>query len=153
MKNWFKLVLWIASVCVAAVVGLVIFYLGPSLHMGGKEQLLAKCVLADKSTVVLIQTPNRTIIEPYTVRLYRVYPDGKAEVCLVGFEESHWWFAGLKSRDEHKIDIICFGSSECVYDLRTKRLRWNDNSYPPQESQPFDLARISKTTAQLIVTP
>ena len=129
-----KALIVVCSLPLVAILGLLVFHLGPSLHLSQSEKVLDSMKLQDGSRLLLAQKANKDLFEAYTVILYRVNADGKVEKCLIGFEESYWWLASLKPKNEKLIDVRSLGVSLCTYNLETKTLTWNDNSYPPRQS-------------------
>lgn len=126
-----------------------LYYFGPHSQSRRKEELLASLKLTDASLLFLVQRPNATRFEPYTVELYRLYKDGKADTCHVGDEESYWWFGGLKMRDDKSVKVTSMGITECIYDVATGVLRWTDKSYPPLTEKQSDYLFISNKVARL----
>jgi hypothetical protein len=119
----------------AAIPCVLLFHLGPSLCLNEKERVRDTLKLKDGSKMFLAQKPNGNWGEPFSVYVYRVLPDGRVARCLVGYEESYWWFAKLRMKSTNVVDIRACGQSVCNYDLNGWTLTWNDNSYPPRQSE------------------
>lgn len=117
------------------LIGVAFFHLGPDLHFGVRQRILSTIKLADGSRLFLTINPNRDIIEAYTVHLHRVYSSGAGSRCLVGFEESYWWFTTMAQKSNGIVNIGAFGRALCTYDPISGILQWNDKSLPPQPSQ------------------
>src|SRR6478735_11049887 len=115
------------------LVGVMFLYLGPTLHLGKKHQMLDSLMLHDGSKLILLQTANSTFFEPYTVLLYRAYVDGRVERCGVGYEEPYWWFGTLKLKQTNLVELHTWGEVVCTYNIEEKVLSWVDHSYPDQE--------------------
>src|SRR5262245_1208570 len=104
------------------VLGLAFLHLGPHLYLVRGEQVIAVSRLQDGSQLILSQSANNSLAEAYTVRLYRLYSDGRAERCLVGFEESYWWFGNLKVKSTNVVELRTWGLPACTYRIDTKVL-------------------------------
>ena len=125
------------------------YYSGPYTRSGRKEELLASAKLADSSVLFLVQRPNPSLFEPYTVELYRLYRNGTAETCLIGDEESYWWWGGLTMRDSKTVRVTSIGITECLYVTETGLLSWTDKSYPPHGRIQGDYASLSNKVFRL----
>jgi len=126
------------------VTGFLSFHLGPFLHFAKRAQVIDTLRLQDGSQLILSQRANPSLVEAYTVTLYRSHPDGRAEKCGVGCEESYWWFGALKSKSTNTIELRSCGLAVCTYNTETKVLSWNDNSYPPHTSEPPTYISVPK---------
>ncbi len=133
-RNKFPVFTWISLGVATIIFGAVFFFLGPTLYFGHNEKVLDSLVLDDGSSLILAQKSNRLLSEPFTVRVYRLYPNHKAYKTLVGFEESYWWLGRLRPVDKHSVNIKWFGNSACSYDTESCAVTWNDKSYPPQQA-------------------
>lgn len=131
MRKSCLIILGILGLCVAAIM----FHLGPTLHFAKREKLIDSLRLPDGTRLLLTEKANASLSEPYTIRLYREYSDGKSERCLVGFEESYWWFGNLRRKSGGVVDIRALGCSICTYDPEAKSLKWNDGTYPTRWSE------------------
>lgn len=117
--------------------GLVTFHLGPTLGLGKPDRVRAALGLRDGSRLILLQTRNSDIIDAYTVNLFRLFKDGAAEVCLVGYEESYWWWPSMRQApDGALVEIRADGSAACIYDSVSRQLTWNDKKYPLRSARP-----------------
>src|SRR5437879_1671753 len=149
MIKWIHLIIVAPLLLAALALAAAAMYLGPDLHLRRTEQLLASTRLPDSSVLFLVQSPNKSRIEPYTVYLYRLYTNGTAQSCLIGFEESYWWLAGLRKIGDHKVRITYVGSVECIYDMDTGTRTWTDKSYPPLGSEQADHRSLSNKMFKL----
>ena len=122
-----------ASVVLLALLLVSIFHLGPMLGFAKKERAISSLLLPDGSKLVLTQKPNRNRLAPYSVFLYRVFPNQKMGKCLVGFKESYWWFAKLRMKSARVVDVKTDGQSVCSFDLDSWTLAWNDNCLPARQ--------------------
>jgi hypothetical protein len=129
--NW---LLFIFLAVLGVVFGFLLFHLGPSLHLARKEEVVASLRLKDGSLLVLAQKPNKGLVKAFTVRLYRLYPERRVEVTLVGFKESYWWRGRLKKMTDDFVDIQYLGMSACTYDVKYGEVASNDHSLPPQNA-------------------
>jgi hypothetical protein len=119
-----------ATVILIALPLIPIFHLGPYLGLAKKERALSSVTLADGSKLVLTQKPNGNPLEPYSVFVYRVFPEGKVGKCLVGFKESYWWFAKLRMKSAAVVDIRADGQSVCSFNVDSWTLAWNEGYLP-----------------------
>jgi hypothetical protein len=131
------------------VVAVGIFYFGPYTPSGRREEILATLRLPDASTLFLVQRPNPSTFEPYTVELYRLYQNGTADTCLLGCEESYWWCGGLKLNGRTTVKVTSVGSTECLYDIETGVRKWTDKSYPAIGSKQGDYITLSNRLFRL----
>lgn len=117
--------------------GAAFLELGPKLGFSERIRVRGELSLLDGSKLYLVQEPNGSILEPYTIQLLRVYPSSAGELTSVGYEESYWWSAALAPRPGGtNIALRAFGSTVCVYDVTTGSVTWLDGSYPVRRSQP-----------------
>src|SRR2546423_14846121 len=91
---------------------MVLVHLGPHLHLSN-QNALAHLKLGDGSRLLLLETANPSVIDAFTVELFRLYPNGGAEKCLVGSEESHWWFGKLVTESRSVVQLRSMGTQQC----------------------------------------
>ncbi len=129
-----KLLFTLAAVSSIVITCAALFFFGPTFHFGRGMSIVDSTVLTDGSVLVLTQEPNLGLLEPFTVRVFRLYPNRSAERTLVGFEESYWWRGRLKPKDSHRIYLTALGIRQCSYDTSDGKVSWLDRSYVDQEA-------------------
>ena len=120
---------------VATPMALICLHLGPDFGFDKMPKVLCALTLNDGSRLVLIQKRNDSLLDAYSSLLYRCYPDSRVEVTELGFEDSFWWLATLRTATNAKsIEIRACGTIEGIYDPASKVASWPSQKFPPAEA-------------------
>lgn len=115
---------------------LIYLHLGPKLGFERSPKMLCAHTLSDGSRLFVVQRRNSSLLEAYSSFLYRLYPDGRAEVTELGYEDSYWWLASLRpSADGKSIQVRAWATVAGIYDPDSKVASWPSQKFPSAEAR------------------